>query len=290
MSGNQSNANTLYSDIASAYWNEICDKEELSAEEQSKLALLAQQGDIDAQNRLVESCLRLVVDQAKRFCRDFDFFMDLVQAGNIGLIRAVMLYDPVKGCKFSTHAFYWINKYIRNESVRTGHPISIPERLRQVINRYISEEKIFEQIHERLPSVEEMAEIMHMPIEEILELQVFLNYPLSLDQNDDQYSDDVQPLKNKISDPSIQSPEEYVLNEETGKVLEFLMKKHLTETEQFVLRARFGFNNNGCSQTLKDLSKQCGITHQGVHEIEKRAIAKLQKVILQSGLINIDLL
>lgn len=285
----KSNANSLYPDIAHAYWNEICDIEPLSAEEQKRLILLIRSGDKVAYDLLVESCLRLVVSRAKKYCHDFDSFMDLVQAGNIGLLIAVEHFDPDIGCSFSTYATIWIDKYIRSESCRTGNPIRVPETMRQDINQLLVIQKLFVQDNQREPSTEELAQIMHTSIEKIVELQSVLKPTLSLNQEDKDLSDSL-PLIKKLADPQSLSPEDVFIAKETKKYLLDFMEQNLSQIEFIVLKLRFGFSDNQEPETLSSISAKCGITKEGVRKAEKRAIKKLHAALVKSGLTQVDLI
>lgn len=288
MSSYNSKANSYFSDLSRAYWDDICDTKPLSLDEQRRLIKLIKAGDKAAQDAFIESFLRLVVDRAKKYCYNFDSFMDMVQEGNLGLIKAIEGFDPDKGCNFSTYATYWIDKYIRQESCRTGRPICIPPDMRQAINRLLVIEDEFLQIHNRFPSVEELADIMNMSIQQITELKTFSTPILSLDYEINSHSDSKQTLLDSLPDSQNLSPENIIISKDTKSILEKFMKDNLTDIEYMILKLRLGFTSEEDPKTLVEVSEICGISFQGVRKAEIRAINKLQKVIMKTGLTRVD--
>lgn len=284
----KSRSNSLHSDVAYAYWNDICDIEPLSFEEQKRLINLIKLGDTSAQNTFVEGFLRLVVSRANKYCHNFDSFMDMVQEGNLGLIAAVKHFDPDKGCQFSTYAIPWIDKYIRRESCRTKKPLYIPEHMRSTINRLIITKAEFMQINNRQPSVEELADIMHMTVPETTELLLLLEPAVSLDGENETSASGSQPLINFVSDAATPSPEDVVLAKDVKTALEDIMDQHLTETEALIMKLRFGFYSDGAQITLREVSEKSGVSIEGVRKIEARAVQKLQNVITKAGLTRAD--
>lgn len=285
-----SKSNSFYSNIAYAYWNDICDAEPLDLDEQKRLFQLVKLGDKVARDTLVESFLRLVVSRAKLYCHDFDSFMDMVQEGNIGLLRAVEKFDAEKGCCFSTYAIKWIDKYIRKESCRTGRALHISEYIRPTVNRLIVAEKSFIQENGREPSVTELAMILDMEPTQIIELQQVIKPTLSLDEDFSDSPYETQKLMNVVADTQTPSPEEVVLAKDTKQLLEDVMRENLTELEYDVVKQRFGFNESGEAVPLRLLSEKHGISAEGIRKTEIRAIQKLQRAIVKTGLLFVDLI
>lgn len=289
MCAQKSNANSLHTDIAHAYWTEICDIEPLSPEEEKRLIQLIKTGDRVAYDSFIEHYLRLVVSRAKKYCHDFDSFMDLVQEGNLGLIHAFEKFDPDKGCRFSTYAQEWIDKYIQRESCRTGRPIRIPERAIGNINRLLVITAQFVQHNNREPNVQELADILDLTVEEVEKLQAMIQPVVSLDKVQSNQTSNAQPLIDKIPDRKSLNPEEMVVERDKKNILINFMRENLSELEFKVLMLRFGFAT-GDSQTFLSVSEQCGISKNGVKKAETRAIQKLQQALIQSGLTKIDFL
>lgn len=288
MSSLNSRNNSLCSDVAYMYWNNICDIEPLSPEEQKRLLILTKAGDTTARDALIESFLRLVVSRAKKYCHDFDSFMDLVQEGNLGLIAAAERFDADMGCSFSTYATFWIDKYIRRESSRTGKPIRIPDGACRLINQLNVVVSEFTQIKGRTPTVDELANILHISASQVSELLLIVKPSVSL--SNEIYSSEgaSTTLMDCLPDKQTPTPEDTVLANDTKKTLLNLMESNLTEMEATVLKHRFGFSSSGVPETLQEISVKLDITFQGVQRIEKRAIQKLQKLILTSGLTKMD--
>lgn len=280
-----SKSNSLYSDVAYAYWNDICDIEPLSDSEQKRLMGLIKAGDADARDAFIESFLRLVVSRAKLYSRDFDFFMDLVQEGNIGLIAAIEHFDPSKGVSFSTYAVPWIDRYIRRESCRTGRPIRIPEALCQTANNLLATEKTFEQAHGRKPTISELSEIMNLEAKKIVELRSILMSPVSLQQETN--SESSTPISQKIADPDVPSPEDLFFAQSTKENLVAFMCQHLSPTEFKILQLRFGFNNDE-PKTLPAIAAEFNVSKEAIRKAEARAIKKLRAAITESGLTKVD--
>lgn len=286
----KSNSNSLYTDIAYAYWNDICDADPLPLDEQKRLFQLIKSGDTVARDTLVESFLRLVISRAKLYCHDFDSFMDMVQEGNIGLLRAVEKFDPDKGYFFSTYATQWIDKYIRKESRRTGMALNVSDYARPMINRMITAEKVFMQENGREPDVYELAKILDMDPKQVAELQQVVKPALSLDEDFSDTPYETKSLMKSVADTDALSPEDVVMAKDTKRFLANVMKENLTDIEYKVIRLRFGFTESGDTATLRQISETYGITMEGIRKIEIRAIQKLQKAILKTGLLFVDLI
>lgn len=291
MCAKKSNSNSIFSDVAYAYWNDICDIKPLPFEEQKRLIKLAQNGDVEARDKVIESCLRLVMSRAKKYSYNFDTFMDLVQEGNIGLMAAIEHFDEKKGFKFTTYATRWIDKYILRESPRTGNPVYVPENARQVINRILMAQKYFVQQHERTPTVEELSEMLNISQKQVKEMLSYTKPILSLErQCDATFDDEPSCLIDSVEDQTSASPEEYVCSCETRSMLLKFMKEELSEVEFLVLKMRFGFESSNEPLTLKVVAEQCGITTEGARKAEMRAVQKLQKKIMQTGTSRADFL
>lgn len=289
MCAKNSDSNTLYSDIAYAYFHDICDIKPIPFEEQKALIKAAQNGNITARNTLIESFLRLVVSRAKIYSHNFDSFMDLVQEGNIGLIVAIQNFDVEKGVKFTTYATPWIDKYILRASPRTNNPIYLPEAVREDINRLLLAEKHFEQKHERLPTVDELADMLALNTKKITYLKNLSKPTISLNhEQEDSYSNICKPLLNFIADSTQSSPEEVLCSEATKTILLDFMHDSLTDTEFAVLSLRFGFGPTGRVLTFDELSEKCGLSKEGCRKAQIRAIKKLQTKIIKTGLQMVD--
>lgn len=277
-------SNTLFPDVARAYWDEISNFNPLPKDEQNRLMTLIKAGDLEARDTFIESFLRLVVARAKIYCRDFESFMDMVQEGNVGLMIAINRFDPSKGCCFSTYATWWIDKYIRKESCRTKRPIHIPYSMTKKINHILACEAEFTQINNREPTSKELAEIVHMDVEEVKYTLSLIKPPVSLDYEE---ANEYDSLQDFIIDHDTMSPEESAIAEDMKKILTDFMKNNLSELEYKILMLRFGIGS-GIPDTLQSVSAKCGLSIEGTRKHEMCAIKKLSDAFTACGLTMAD--
>ncbi|MDD3821824.1 MAG: RNA polymerase sigma factor RpoD [Bacilli bacterium] len=244
----------------------------LTQEEEYDLALRVEAGDQEAKNLLAESNLRLVVSIAKRYVGRGMLFLDLIQEGNIGLMKAVEKFDPYKGYKFSTYATWWIRQAITRAIADQARTIRVPVHMVETINKLARIQRQMTLELNREPSEEELAERMNVSIDKIREIYKISQVPISLETPIGEEED--SHLGDFIKDEITVSPEEYatieMLKEELSGVL-----MTLTDREEKVLRLRFGLNDGQC-RTLEEVGQIFNVTRERIRQIEAKALRKLR--------------
>ena len=254
------------------YLKEIGKVPLLSAEEEIELAKKMEQGDENAKKRLAEANLRLVVSIAKRYVGRGMLFLDLIQEGNLGLIKAVEKFDYRKGYKFSTYATWWIRQAITRAIADQARTIRIPVHMVETINKLIRVSRQLLQELGREPTPEEIAEEMDMPVDRVREILKISQEPVSLETPIGEEED--SHLGDFIQDDNVPVPAEAaaatLLKEQLNEVLDTL-----TDREQKVLRLRFGMND-GRARTLEEVGKEFDVTRERIRQIEAKALRKLR--------------
>lgn len=254
------------------YLKEIGKVPLLSAEEEIELAKRMEQGDEDAKKRLCEANLRLVVSIAKRYVGRGMLFLDLIQEGNLGLIKAVDKFDYRKGYKFSTYATWWIRQAITRSIADQARTIRIPVHMVETINKLIRVSRQLLQTYGREPTPEEIAEEMGLSVEKVREIQKIAQEPVSLETPIGEEED--SHLGDFIPDEDVPAPAEAaafsMLKEQLVEVLDTL-----TEREQKVLKLRFGLED-GRARTLEEVGKEFDVTRERIRQIEAKALRKLR--------------
>ena len=254
------------------YLKEIGKVPLLSAEEEIELAKKMELGDQDAKKRLAEANLRLVVSIAKRYVGRGMLFLDLIQEGNLGLIKAVEKFDYRKGYKFSTYATWWIRQAITRAIADQARTIRIPVHMVETINKLIRVSRQLLQELGREPSPEEIAAEMNMPVERVREILKISQEPVSLETPIGEEAD--SHLGDFIQDDNVPVPADAaaftLLKEQLVEVL-----GTLTEREQKVLRLRFGLDD-GRARTLEEVGKEFNVTRERIRQIEAKALRKLR--------------
>ncbi len=254
------------------YLKEIGKVPLLSAEEEIELAKRMAEGDEEAKKRLAEANLRLVVSIAKRYVGRGMLFLDLIQEGNLGLIKAVEKFDYQKGFKFSTYATWWIRQAITRAIADQARTIRIPVHMVETINKLIRVSRQLLQELGREPQPEEIAAELDMPVERVREILKISQEPVSLETPIGEEED--SHLGDFIQDDNVPVPAEAaaatLLKEQLDEVLDTL-----TEREQKVLRLRFGMND-GRARTLEEVGKEFDVTRERIRQIEAKALRKLR--------------
>lgn len=270
------NVDAMADDSVRMYLREIGDIPLLSQEEELELAQKAVKGDKKAKDKLAESNMRLVVSIAKKYSgRGLDF-LDLIQEGNTGLLRAVEKFDPEKGFKFSTYATWWIRQAITRAIADQARTIRIPVHMVETINKVMRTKRRLTQELNREPSDAEVADAMGMDAEKIEYVMRIRQDIASLDASVGRDGDDDESvLGDFIEDSERDSPEEatanQILKEQIAEIL-----TTLSEREQKIIRLRFGIGG-GRPHTLEEVGNEFSVTRERIRQIEAKALAKLRK-------------
>ena len=259
-------------DPVKVYLKEIGRVPLLSPDEEIDLAIRIKNGEVSAKKRLSEANLRLVVSIAKRYLGRGMQFLDLIQEGNLGLIKAVEKFDYTKGFKFSTYATWWIRQAITRAIADQARTIRIPVHMVETINKVkkVSSQLLHQNGHE--PSAEEIAEELAMPVEKVREIMRVAQEPVSLEtpigEEEDSHLGDFIP-DNDAPAPA-DAASHTLLREQLSDVLDTL-----TPREEKVLRLRFGLED-GRSRTLEEVGKEFNVTRERIRQIEAKALRKLR--------------
>ncbi len=270
--GADTSDNIAIDDPVKVYLKEIGRVPLLTSDEEVELAIRISQGDSAAKKRLSEANLRLVVSIAKRYLGRGMHFLDLIQEGNLGLIKAVEKFDYTKGFKFSTYATWWIRQAITRAIADQARTIRIPVHMVETINKVkkVSSQLLHQNGHE--PSADEIAEELNMPVEKVREIMRVAQEPVSLETPIGEEED--SHLGDFIPDDDAPAPADAashtMLREQLMEVLDTL-----TPREEKVLRLRFGLED-GRSRTLEEVGKEFNVTRERIRQIEAKALRKLR--------------
>lgn len=268
----QKNAQVAVDDPVRMYLKEIGKVELLTADEEKALAQRRDEGDKEARDHLAEANLRLVVSIAKRYTGRGLSFLDLIQEGNLGLLKAVEKFEWEKGFKFSTYATWWIRQSITRAIADQARTIRIPVHMVETINKTIRVQRQLVQELGREPEIEELAAETDMSPEKVRNIMRISQHPVSLEKPIGEEED--SHLGDFIPDDDIPSPEQQasftLLKEQLNEVLGTLVKR-----EEKVLRLRFGLDD-GRPRTLEEVGKEFGVTRERIRQIEAKALRKLR--------------
>lgn len=254
------------------YLKEIGRTPLLSADEEMELARRVAQGDEEARRLLTEANLRLVVSIARKYSGRGMLFLDLIQEGNLGLMKAVEKFDYTKGFKFSTYATWWIRQAITRAIADQARTIRIPVHMVETINKLLRVSRQLLQELGREPTPEEIAGRMDMPVDRVLEIQKISQEPVSMETPIGEEHD--SHLGDFIEDPDASAPEDAAAYEMLREQMKDILDT-LTEREESVLRLRFGLDD-GRTRTLEEVGKVFGVTRERIRQIEAKALRKLR--------------
>ena len=261
------------------YLNEIGASPLLTAEEEVKFSRLAQQGDEAARKRMIESNLRLVVKIARRYMNRGLAFLDLIEEGNLGLIRAVEKFDPELGFRFSTYGTWWIRQTIERAIMNQTRTIRLPIHVVKEINVYLRAARNLAQTLDHEPSAEEIATLLNKPIKDVERMLGLNERTASTDSS--VMSDSGKTLLDTIPDKNVKDPIETLQEESVHSNLEDCLSQ-LSDKQREVVERRFGLHGYQVS-TLEQVGQEIGVTRERVRQIQMDALKKLKRILEHEG-------
>jgi len=262
-------------DTIRSYLKDIRKAALLTFEQEQALGKRVAEGDFEARERMIESNLRLVVSIGKRYMHRGLAFSDVIEEGNLGLIKSVEKFDYSKGFRFSTYASWWIRQYIERAIINQGSLIRLPVHVVERLNRFLTEQEHLGQQLGREPRPDEMAARLKVPEAEVLDMKQLIRTTYSLDSPLNDRTDTF--LRDIIRDPRGPSPAETAEGIERREEI-LLWMKGLTDREQRVITLRFGLDGED-EQTLEAIGRELNLTRERVRQIENEALGKLRVTI-----------
>jgi len=269
----------LRSDVTCLYLREIGRTRLLTAEEEIRLTHAARGGCLASRQRMIESNLRLVVKVARAYTHRGLPLLDLIEEGNLGLIRAVEKFDPERGCRFSTYATWWIRQSVERALMNQCRTVRLPIHVIRELAVHLRASRALEQLLHRKPSAEELAEKLGVDVQEVLAL-FELNEAITL-ADDPFRSDSANASLDSIADESRRNPENTYADTAAGCKLDHWMNQ-LTCQQREVLTQRYGLHGHG-RRTLEEVGLLMGVTRERVRQIQIKALARLREVSRRDG-------
>jgi RNA polymerase nonessential primary-like sigma factor len=266
-------------DATRLYLREIEGSPLLKAEEEVYYSRLALKGDMEARKKMIECNLRLVVKIARRYMNRGLALLDLIEEGNLGLIRAVEKFDPEKGFRFSTYATWWIRQTIERALMNQTRTIRLPIHVIKELNVYLRAARKLEQTMDKEPSAEDIAKMVGKPVAGVEKMLGLRDRVTSVDVPVGKEND--RPLLEIVADDRIPAPPEMLQNEDVMANLEVWMGQ-LEEKQREVLVRRFGLYNHERT-TLEDVGRELGVTRERVRQIQMDALKQLRKILENQG-------
>ncbi len=267
-------------DSVDMYLSKIGKSKLLTAQEERELAKKASEGDLAAKQKLVESNLKLVITIAKRYLKSGLPFSDLIQEGNLGLIKAVESFDYKLGYRFSTYAVAWIRQAITRAIERQGRTIRLPSYILHELRKINRASSDFASEHGREPTIQDLIEVSGLPQKKVLELIAAGEAIVSLDETvDDEHTTE---LAERLVDCHSPNPEDCALKYENSTVVDNLLGE-LSPNEKIIIQKRFGLED-GTTSTLQEIGRQLHLTRERVRQLEVRALKKLRQAVYRHRL------
>lgn len=266
-------------DATRLYLSEIGGSKLLTAEEEVYFSRLAQKGDVKSRQRMIESNLRLVVKIARRYMNRGLALLDLIEEGNLGLIRAVEKFDPERGFRFSTYATWWIRQTIERAIMNQTRTIRLPIHVVKEINVYLRAARKLAQTLDHEPTAEEIAELLDRPIGEVKRMLGLNERITSVDTPFGKDAD--KPLLDTIPDRHIEDPSVSIQNEGLNANLDDWLNK-LNDKQREVVERRFGLHGYENS-TLEQVANELGVTRERVRQIQMDALKRLRMILEKDG-------
>jgi RNA polymerase nonessential primary-like sigma factor len=266
-------------DATRLYLNEIGASELLTAEEEVYFSRKAQKGDTAARQRMIESNLRLVVKIARRYMNRGLALLDLIEEGNLGLMRAVEKFDPERGFRFSTYATWWIRQTIERAIMNQTRTIRLPIHVVKEINIYLRAARKLTQTLDHEPTAEEIADLLEKPIDEVKRMLGLNERITSVDTPFGKNAD--KPLLETISDRKSEDPADKIQSDSLSSNLDYWLSK-LNEKQREVVERRFGLHGYEIS-TLEQVAKELGVTRERVRQIQMDGLKRLRVILEKDG-------
>ncbi len=274
------------SDPTQIYLSEIGFSPLLSAEDEVKYGRLALQGDKKARAKMVESNLRLVVKIARRYYNRGLEFLDLIEEGNLGLLRAVEKFDPERGFRFSTYATWWIRQTIERAIMNQTRTIRLPIHVVRELNTYLSAERELLKKQDHEPSYQEIADSLNTPVENVKNMLELNEHIISLDTIVNSEGNTGRPLMDAIADKNRTDPADLLLDESMAAQLEGSLQA-LNEKQREVLSRRFGLGGYE-RETLEEVGRAIGLTRERVRQIQMSGLKALREIMRKQGITSGD--
>lgn len=267
-------------DVTRIYLSEIGRARLLTAEEEISLTRAARAGCMASRQRMIESNLRLVVNVARAYIKRGLPLLDLIEEGNLGLIRAVEKFDPDRGCRFSTYATWWIRQSVERAIMNQCRTVRLPIHIIRELTTYLRASRELEQQLGRHPSVEEVAGRIDKPVEQVHTLFSFNEPTASADEPSANGSG--KPLLDSIADDQVTSPESQYAGQAAGKLLDQWLGL-LPDQQRLVVEHRFGLHGKG-RRTLEEVGELLGVTRERVRQVQLAALVKLREISNREGI------
>lgn len=271
-------------DPTQIYLSEIGFSPLLSAEEEIRYARRVQKGDKTARKKMIESNLRLVVKIARRYYKRGLEFLDLIEEGNLGLLRAVEKYDPELGFRFSTYATWWIRQTIERAIMNQSRTIRLPIHVIRELNSYLAVTRDIMRTQDKEPTHHDIAHRLKKPVEDVKEILRLNEHMVSLDSLIGNENNTGRPLLDAVADQNKTDPAELIEDDHFNQALEECLKE-LNEKQREVLCRRFGLVGYE-RQTLEEVGTAIGLTRERVRQIQMNALKALREIMKKHGMTN----